>query len=70
MTDTSYVPRVWNTNEHLSTSIHPYKYIKGSMGKLYPYSSKLEINTVVVIHNYGARAIFLLFYDNQDTLST
>ena len=37
------------------------------MGKLYPNTTELEKNTVVILHVYGDRAIFLLFYDDQDT---
>ena len=41
--------------------------IKGSMGQRYPYSTRWEQNMVASNHIYGARAIFLLFCDNQDT---
>ena len=30
---------------------------------------KMRENTVVILHIYGAKAIFLLFYDDQDTES-
>ena len=40
------------------------------MGQWYPYSTKWEKSVVTIIHIYGAIAIFLLFYDDQDTLST
>ena len=43
--------------------------IKVSMRKWYPYSTKQEENIVVIIHVYVARAIFILFYDDQDTES-
>ena len=58
-----------NTNEHISSYIRPYKYIKGFIGKLYSYSTKCEKNTVVSIHIYGARAIFMLFWYHQDIKS-
>ena len=41
--------------------------MKGSMGKPYLYSTRREQNIVVFLHIYGARVIFLLFWDNQDT---
>ena len=37
------------------------------MSQLYKYSTRWEKNIVAVIYIYGARAIFLLFYDKQDT---
>ena len=40
------------------------------MGQLFPYSTKWEKNIVMIRHIYGDIAIFLLFYDDQDTLST
>ena len=43
------------------------KNIKGSMGQLYPYSTKWVKNIVVIIHIYGATAILLLFCYHQDT---
>ena len=42
------------------------KYTNDSMGKQYLYSTRWEQNVVANIHIYVARAIFLLFYDNQD----
>ena len=39
------------------------------MGQRYPYSAIWTKNTVVTIHIYGGRAIFLLFFDHQDTES-
>ena len=39
------------------------------MGKLYPYSTKWKKNIVVILHIYGAIAIFILFCDRQDTES-
>ena len=39
------------------------------MGKWYPYSTKLEKITVVILHIYGDRSNFLLFYDDQNTAS-
>ena len=44
-----------------------HKNTKGTVGKPYPYSTRLEKIVVVIIHIYGARCFFLLFYDNQDT---
>ena len=35
----------------------------------YLYSTRWEKNVVAIIHIYGARSIFLLFYDNQATES-
>ena len=43
--------------------------IEGSMGKHYPYYKGWEKNIVEIIHIYGAKSIFLLFYDHQDTES-
>ena len=56
-----------NTNEHISTNIHPLKYIIISRGQWYPNTTEWEKNTVAIIHPYGARAIFPLFYDNEET---
>ena len=56
-----------HTNEHISTDIHTYKYIKEPMRQWYPYSTKWEENIVVILHVYVSRAIFLLFYYDQDT---
>ena len=39
------------------------------MGQWYTYSTKWEKYIVEILHIYGARAIFLLFYDDQDTES-
>ena len=36
------------------------------MGKWYSHSTKWEKGNVVIIHIYGARAIFILFNDDQD----
>ena len=40
------------------------------MGQLYLYSTKWEKNAVVVLRIYEARAIFIIFYYEQDTVST
>ena len=40
------------------------------MGQWYSKSTNREKDTVAIIHIYGARGIFLLFNDDQDTLST
>ena len=53
-----------NINEHISTNIHTYKYIKDYMRQWYPYSKKCEGNIVVNLHIYEARTIYLLFYDD------
>ena len=53
----------------LAGPIFTHNGIKGSMGKLFSYSTRWEKNTVATIHIYGARAIFLLFCDHQDTES-
>ena len=34
------------------------------MGQWYSQSKKWEKDTVAILHIYGARAIFLLFYDD------
>ena len=39
------------------------------MGQQYTYSTRWKQNIVVVIHIYGVRAIFLLYYNHQDTES-
>ena len=39
------------------------------MVQRYTYYKKWEQNIVSIIHIYGARAIFLLFCDHQDTES-
>ena len=39
----------------------------GSMGQRYPYPTICDTNVEPIIHIYGARAIFLIFIDNQDT---
>ena len=39
------------------------------MGQQYPYSTRWEGNIVVILHIYGALAMFLLFYDHQETES-
>ena len=59
----------WTRNEHISTNIHPEKKNKGSMGQLYPYSTRREKNIVANINVYGDRVILLLFCDHQDTKS-
>ena len=43
------------------------KNIKCLMGQQYPYPTKWEKNIVVIIHIYGAIAIFLLFCVHKDT---
>ena len=37
------------------------------MGQLYSHSTKWEKDTVVILHIYEARSIFLLFDHDQDT---
>ena len=51
---------IGNTKQHISTKIHPYKHIKGSIGQWYPYSIIWE-NIVVIIHIYVARTISYYF---------
>ena len=41
----------------INQPIFTRKNIKGSTGKLYPYSTGWEKNIVVIIHVYGDRAI-------------
>ena len=53
-----------NINEHISTNIDTYKYIKVSMGQLYSYYKKWEGNIVVILHIYEVRTIYLIFYDD------
>ena len=45
------------------------KNIKGYMGQRYPYSTKWMKNIMVIVQIYGARSVFLLFCDHQDTES-
>ena len=45
-------------------------YIKGYIGQFYTYSIKVKKHIVVILHIYGARAIVLLFYVDQDTKYT
>ena len=40
-----------------------------SMGKQYLHSTIGKKNIVLILYIYGARAIFLLLYDHQDTAS-
>ena len=47
--------------------IFTQKNVKVPIGKRYPYSTSGEKNIVVVLHIYGARSIFLLFFDHQET---
>ena len=37
------------------------------MGNWYPFPKKWEQNIVVILNIYGARSMFLLFCDHQDT---
>ena len=39
------------------------------MRQLYPYSTRWEQNIVAILHIYGARALFVIFCDYQDTES-
>ena len=55
--------------ESESTNINTYKDIKFYMGQQYPYPTRWVKNIVVLIHIYGARTIFLLFFYHQDTKS-
>ena len=56
----------WNINDNFSTNIHNF-FIKRYIGQWYPHSTKWENNTVLILHICGVRAIFVLFYDDQDT---
>ena len=47
---------------HISLVIFTRKNIPKTLS-----STKWENNTVVILHIYGARAIFVLFYDDQDS---
>ena len=49
--------------------IFTHKNTKGSMGQLYTYSTIWEKNVVLILHIHGARDVFLLFCDSQDTKS-
>ena len=44
--------------------------MKDSMGQWFTYSTKWEKHIGTILHIYGAIAIFILFYDDQDSLST
>ena len=39
------------------------------MGQQYPYFTRWEDTIAVILHIYGVRDIFLLFFDHQDTAS-
>ena len=56
-----------NTNEHISTNIHPLKYINGSMGKWYPNTTEWEKILWQFFIFMELEPFFLLFYDDQDT---
>ena len=43
------------------------KNTKGPMGQQYPSSTIWEREVVVILNIYGARSIFLIFCDLQDT---
>ena len=45
-----------------------YKY-QSPPGTTISITHKMGGNIVAILHNYGARAIVLLFYDHQDTES-
>ena len=49
--------------------IFTHKNIVGLVRQWYPYSTIWEQNIVVIIHIYGALAMFLLFCDHQETES-
>ena len=49
--------------------ISKHKKIQVSMVQWYPYYTRWVNNIVVVLHIYGARGIFLLFCNHQDTES-
>ena len=54
----------------ISKLIFSHKNIKCYLRQWYTYYTKWEKYNVVMLHIYWARAIFLLFYDDQDILST
>ena len=47
-----------------------YKNIPKTLWENVTHNLKMGENIVIILHIYGAIAIFLLFYDDQDTLST
>ena len=49
--------------------IFTQKNIGGFMGQRYPYPTRWEKIILVIIHIYGALAIFILLYDNKDNES-
>ena len=51
-------------NISISQPIFTHKIIKGSMGKLYPYSTKWGKHMLVIIDAYGVRAILVIFCDH------
>ena len=53
----------------VARKIFTHKNIKGYIGQKYQYSTRWEQNIVSIIHIYGARYIYLLFCDYQDTES-
>ena len=61
---------MWNGNAHFSSNINAKIYNKDSMGQWFAYCKKWDKNILMVSHIYGDIAIFPLFYDDQDTLST
>ena len=47
--------------------ISTHKNTKVCFVQQYPYPTRWEKNILAIIYSYGARAIFPLFYNNQDT---
>ena len=52
-----------------SQLIFTIKYTKGSMEQRYPYHKNGK-TIVAILHIFGDRATYLLFYDDKDALST
>ena len=57
---------MWKINEYIWTNTHPRNH-KGISGKTLCILYKIEENILLILHIYGARAIFLPFCDHQET---
>ena len=55
-----------NTNKHILT-YSPIKMYQRLYSKIISILYRMGENTVAILHIYGARAIFILFNDDQDT---
>ena len=60
---------IWNINEHISTNIH-HKNTPKNIWNNDTHTIKNGKTIVVILYIYQDRAIFVLSYDNKDTLST